>query len=200
MYLSLIDAVSTIVKTYGVDILSGPKFWHILSDSYPFGNKYALKETFKSCLTTGYISKLVAIKGNSKKTKAEIAHIIDSESKINPGKEGEYSAVLYSVAIAIGSCNKKEYSDFINRNNPNPSPSPKPKTKPNTPKPAPNNNQTLSRKERFGIFWFVFSESLYPLAEQYFIRHFIVDGGFSLLFFLWGRASCLCCNSFSLLR
>lgn len=124
MYLSLIDTVSTIVKTYGVDILSGPKFWHILSDSYPFGNEYALKETFKSCLTTGYISNLVAIKGNSKKTKAEIAHIVDSESKINPGKEGEYSAVLYSVAIAIGSCNKKEYSDFINRHNPQPTPNP----------------------------------------------------------------------------
>lgn len=107
MYLSLIDSVSKIVKTYGVDILSDPKFWHILSDSHSFGNEYALKDIFKSCLTTGYISKLVAIKGNSKKTKAEIAHIVDSENKINPGKEKEYSAVLYSIAIAIDSCNKK---------------------------------------------------------------------------------------------
>lgn len=118
MYLSLIDAVSKIVKTYGVDILSDPKFWHILSDSYSFGNEYTLKDTFKSCITTGYISKLVAIKGDSKKTKAEIAHIVDSENKINPGKEKEYSIVLYSVAIAIGSCNKKDYSNFTNRYNP----------------------------------------------------------------------------------
>lgn len=124
MYLSLIDAVSKIVKMYGVDILSDPKFWNILSDSYSFGNEYALKDIFKSCLATGYISKLIAIKGNSKKTKAEIAHIVDSENKINPGKEKEYSAVLYSIAIAIGSCSKKDYSDFINRNNPQTHPTP----------------------------------------------------------------------------
>lgn len=89
MYLSLIDTVSKIVKTYGVDILSDPKFWHILSDSYSFGNEYTLKDTFKSCLSTDYIPKLIAIKGNSKKTKAEIAHIVDSEDKLNPGKEKE---------------------------------------------------------------------------------------------------------------
>lgn len=122
MYLSLIDAVSKIVKTYGVDILSDPKFWHVLSDSYSFGNEYALKDIFKSCLTTGYISKLVAIKGNSKKTKAEIAHIVDSENRINPGKEKEYSAVLYSIAVAIGSCNKKEFVEFCKGyNKPQPS-------------------------------------------------------------------------------
>lgn len=131
MYLSLIDAVSKIVTMYGVDILSDPKFWHILSDSYSFGNEYALKDIFKSCLTTGYISKLVAIKGNSKKTKAEIAHIVDSENKINPSKEKEYSGVLYSVAIAIGSCSKIDYSNFINRNNPQPSSTPN--QNPNTP-------------------------------------------------------------------
>lgn len=122
MYLSLIDTVSKIVKTYGVDILSDPKFWHILSDSYSFGNEYTLKDTFKSCLSTGYVSKLIVIKGNSKKTKAEIAHIVDSENKLNPGKEKEYSAVLYSIAIAIGSCNKKEYVEFCKGyNKPQPS-------------------------------------------------------------------------------
>ena len=121
MYLSLIDAVSKIVKTYGVDILSDPKFWHILSDSYSFGNEYALKDAFKSCLSTGYVSKFIVLKGNSKKTKAEIAHIVASEVKLIPGKEREYSAVLYSIAIAIGSCNKNDYSNFINRNNPQPS-------------------------------------------------------------------------------
>lgn len=139
MYLSLIDTVSKILKTYGADILSDPKFWHILSDSYSFGNEYALKDTFKSCLSTDYISKLIAIKGNSKKTKAEIAHIVDSEDKLNPGKEKEYAAVLYSIAIAIGSCNKKDYSDFINRNNPQSAPAPTPK--PNKPS---NNPKTFS--------------------------------------------------------
>lgn len=111
MYLSLIDAVSKIVKTYGVDILSDTKFWHILSDSFPFGNEYALKDTFKRCLNLGYVSKLVAIKGNTKRTKIEIVNIVDSENKLNPGREKEYSGVLYSVAIAIGSCLKEDYID-----------------------------------------------------------------------------------------
>lgn len=130
MYLSLIDAVSKIVKTYGVDILSDPKFWHILSDSFPFGNEYALKDTFKRFLNLGYVSKLVAIKGNTKRTKTEIVNIVDSENKLNPGREKECSGVLYSVAIAIGTCNKKDYSDFINRNNPQPRPTPKPNRTP----------------------------------------------------------------------
>lgn len=115
MYLSLIDSVSKIVKTYGVDILSDPKFWHILSDSYSFGDEYALKDIFKRCLNIGYVSKLMAIKGNTKRTKIEIARIIDSEKKINPDKEQEYTAVLYSVAVAVGSCTK---NDYLERNQP----------------------------------------------------------------------------------
>lgn len=112
MYLGLIDTVSKIVKTYGIDILSDPKFWHILSDTYAFGNEYALKDSFKRCVANGYISKLITIKGNSKKTKATIAHIVDSEKKLNPGREKEYFAVLYSIAIAIGSCSRKDYSEW----------------------------------------------------------------------------------------
>ena len=156
MYLSLIDTVSKLVKTYGVDILSDPKFWYILSDSYSFGNEYALKDTFKSCLSNGYVSKLIAIKGNSKKTKAQIAQIIDSENKLNTGKEKEYSAVLYSIAIAIGSCNKKEYSDFINRNNLQPGPSPKP-----NPTPKPNNKP---KKYNVSIKEWIFSLTYYILG------------------------------------
>lgn len=146
MYLSLIDTVSKIVDTYGVDIISDSRFWHILSDTYSFGNEYALKKIFKSCLTTGYISKIVSIKGNSKKTNAEITHIIESENKLNPGRESEYAAVLYSVAIAIGSCNKTDYSNFINRNNPRHSPAPS-QTSNSTPQQSPNttpNNQPES--------------------------------------------------------
>lgn len=112
MYLSLIDTVTKIVKSYGVGILSDSKFWHVLTDSYSFASEYSLKDTFKSCITTGYVSRLVYLKGNAKKTKDEISHIVKSESKINPGKEQEYAAVLYSVAIAIGSCTKKDYLDW----------------------------------------------------------------------------------------
>lgn len=128
MYLSLIDTVTQIVKNYGVSILSDPKFWHILTDSYSFGNEYSLRDIFKSCIATDYISRLVALRGNTKKTKDEISHIIKSENKINPGKEHEYAAVLYSITIAIGSCTKKDYTDFITRNNTSPAPNPKPNT------------------------------------------------------------------------
>lgn len=135
MYLSLIDTVTKIVKSYGVDILSDSKFWHVLTDSYSFASEYSLKDTFKSCIATGYVSRLVSLKGNSKKTKDEISHIVKSESKINPGKEQEYAAVLYSVAIAIGTCTKKDYTDSINQNRrkpvtpPIPNPNPGPQSK-----------------------------------------------------------------------
>lgn len=133
MYLSLIDTVTKIVKSYGVGILSDSKFWYVLNDSYSFGSEYTLRDTFKSCIATGYVSRLVSLKGNSKKTKDEISHIVKSESKINPGKEQEYAAALYSIAIAIGSCAKKDYTNFINyKPQTKPSPSPKPKKKPSS--------------------------------------------------------------------
>lgn len=124
MYDKLFDTVSQIVKANGISILSEPKFWHILLDSYSFGNEYVLKDIFKSCLFSGYISKLVSLKGKSKKTKTEITRIVDSENKLNPGKKDEYFAVLYSIAIALGSCSRNDYYDFSNRNNPRPNPKP----------------------------------------------------------------------------
>lgn len=131
MYLSLIDTVNKIVKSYGIGILSDSKFWHVLTDSYSFASEYSLRDVFKSCIAAGYISRLIAIRGNTKKTKDEISNIIKSENKTNPGKAQEYAAVLYSIAIAIGSCNKKDYSDFINRNSPKSGSTPN--TKPKTP-------------------------------------------------------------------
>lgn len=110
MYLSLFDTVTKIVKNYGVSILSDPKFWHILTDSYSFGNEYLLRDIFKSCIAIGYIARLVALRGKTKTTKDEISHIIKSENKLNPGKKQEYAAVLYSVAIAIGTCSNLNYS------------------------------------------------------------------------------------------
>lgn len=112
MYLSLIDTVNKIVKSYGIGILSDSKFWHVLTDSYSFASEYSLRDVFKSCIAAGYISRLIAIRGNTKKTKDEISHIIKSENKTNPGKAQEYAAVLYSIAIAIGSCTKKDYLEW----------------------------------------------------------------------------------------
>lgn len=144
MYLNLIDTVIKIVKKYGVGILSDPKFWHILTDSYSFASEYALRNIFKSCLATGYISRLVAFRGNTKKTKNEISHIIKSENNINPGKEQDYAAVLYSVGIAIGSCTKKDYTDFINQNRPKPITPPIP-----NPNSGPQSNTPLLDKLKF---------------------------------------------------
>lgn len=113
MYLSLIDAVDKIVATYGVDILTGPKFWYILSDVYSFGSEYTLKEVVKRCVDAGYVTGLVVLKGDTGKTEKEISRIVEAEGKAHPGKKKEYAAVLYSVAIAIGSCSKADYEDFL---------------------------------------------------------------------------------------
>lgn len=149
MYLSLIDTVNKIVKSYGIGILSDSKFWHVLTDSYSFASEYSLRDVFKSCIAAGYISRLIALRGNTKKTKDEISHIVKSENKINPGKEQEYAAVLYSIAIAIGSCNKKDYSDSINQNRQ------KPITPPTTnPNSGPISSNSLYNN--FKVFAFVF--------------------------------------------
>lgn len=150
MDLKLKDAVSKIVETNGVDILSTKRFWNILTDSYSFGNEYILKDTFKSCLKKGYISKLVANKGNAKKTKHEIDRIIIIETE----KKREYSEILYIVAIAIGSCNNQDYLDFTNRNTPHTNPTPTPR--PNKPSQKSNKSQPLIWKECLGILVIVF--------------------------------------------
>lgn len=116
MYWTLIETVINIVKNYGADILSDAKFWYILTDSYSFGNEYSLRDVFRNCINTGYVSKLVSLRGNSEKTKMEIKHIVEAENKLKPGKKQEYAAVLFSIAIAISSCTKTDYTDFINPN------------------------------------------------------------------------------------
>lgn len=118
MYWNLIDTVSTIVTTYGIGILSRPQFWYVLTDSYPFASDYSLKSTFKNCIDSGYLSNLIIFKGNYNKTISEIIRLIDHERRVHTDKEQEYAAVLYSIAIAIGSCSKKDYTDFLNQGHP----------------------------------------------------------------------------------
>lgn len=191
MYIKLIDTVDKIVKIYGVGILSAPKFWYILSDSYSFGSEHTLNDVFRSCIATGYVSKLIAIKGNTKKTKAEIVHIVDSENKLNPGKEKEYSAVLYSIAIAIGSCNKKDYYDFINCNNTQPSPTPRPK-----PTPKPNNTPKKYNisKEEWAFSWTYFIIGLtFAFGGTIFLSEFYNDWWLFFIVLITGFAQlCYC--------
>ena len=72
MYLSLIDAVSKIVKTYGVDILSDPKFWQVLSDSYSFGNEYALKTYSKVVWLLVIFLNLLLLRETQRKPKPKL--------------------------------------------------------------------------------------------------------------------------------
>lgn len=92
MYLDLIDVVSTIVRKYGVSILSEPRFWNILSDSYSFALNYSLRDAFKNCINIGYVSQLVSLKGNPKETRKLIQHIADTENHINANNEKELVA------------------------------------------------------------------------------------------------------------
>lgn len=131
MYQKLIDTVSSIVKAHGVGILSDSRFWNILTDSYPFGSDYSLRDTFKKCIAEGYVSEIVSLKGKSQKTIDKIKDVVAKEHKTSPTKDGEYIAILFSVAIAIGSCSKKDYLKLIKGCSPQTKPQPKPTPRPN---------------------------------------------------------------------
>lgn len=111
MYDKLFDAVSQIVKTYGVTIFDDPKFWHILTYTYSFGSDYSPKDTFKECILRGYVSQIVALRTNRKKTISKIEYF-SKDAKKNGLNEGETIASLFSIAIGIGSCSKKDYYNF----------------------------------------------------------------------------------------
>lgn len=125
MYDKLIDTVSNIIKTYGVGILSDSKFWSILTDSYSFASDYSLKDTFKLCITSGYVAQIVALRSKRKKTISEIKSIINSSRKIGVD-ETALAASLFSIAIGIGSCNKKDFQSLFNASNSGSKPAPNP--------------------------------------------------------------------------
>lgn len=108
-YLKLIDSVSTIVKNYGVGILSDSKFWSILTDSYSFAADYTLKDEFRDCISSGKVSSLVSLKGKKKETIDYIRNIVKSDNRKDCQN---LIACLFSIAIALGSCRKSDYSSF----------------------------------------------------------------------------------------
>lgn len=119
MYQKLIDTVSSIVKTHGIGILSENRFWNILTDSYSFGSDYSLRDSFKKCIAEGYVSEIVSLKGKSQKTIDKIKDIVVKEHKISPSKDSEYTAILFSVSIAINSVSRQDYTDYlVNKSNP----------------------------------------------------------------------------------
>lgn len=107
----LIDTVSDIVKIYGISILSGSRFWNILADSYSFKSDYSLRNTFRTCISEGHVEEIVALRGNKDLTIEMIDGILRKEDSIDGSKWDELKIVLYSVAIAVGTC---DYSDCAN--------------------------------------------------------------------------------------
>lgn len=107
--LALIDSVEGIVKQYGADILSDPKFWNILIDSYSFMQEPRLKINFKECIDSGYIKKILSC-NNDRDVKNYISKII-KKCKTNSEKEN-YVGILFSIAIAKGISSRKDYIDY----------------------------------------------------------------------------------------
>lgn len=132
----LVDTVSNIVATYGVGILSNSKFWSILIDSYSFALEHSLKEEFKQCISKGCIATIISLTGNKKKTINYIQQLINTDKRQD---KTDLAACLFSIAIAIGTCNKNDYVDFI-------------KLKPNKApqKPAPSKPQNTQSKRIYG--------------------------------------------------
>lgn len=111
MYEKLFDTVSQIVRTYGVSILDDSKFWNILCDSYSFVYDYSLKDTFKKCISNGYVSRIVALCPGNKKTLDEIEAIL-KEAKNDGLNEEETKATLFSIAIGVGTCTTNDYNNY----------------------------------------------------------------------------------------
>lgn len=112
MYSDLIDVVSSIVNKYGVSILSDPKFWNILSDSYNFASKYSLRDAYKKCISEGHVNQLIKLQGKRRETIKQIGYIIKKYRKIASYKD-DYVSVLFSVAIALNTCTKSDYVDVL---------------------------------------------------------------------------------------
>lgn len=113
VYEALINTVTRIVRRNGEDIITSPKFWHILADSYSFMTEPSLKNAFRAVLKDGAMDQLVAVKGNRKRSIDKIEEIVSSQTTLNGHKEEYLWASLFSVAIALGSCTKTDYEDFL---------------------------------------------------------------------------------------
>lgn len=116
MYDKLFDAVSQIVKTYGVTIFDDPKFWHILTDTYSFGSDYSLRDTFKECITRGYVSQIATLYPNQKKTIAKIKFLSKAAEQNGLNDEVAFP-VLFSIAVGVGTFNRNDFDNYTSPNN-----------------------------------------------------------------------------------
>lgn len=153
MYQKLIDTVCAIVKSHGTSILSEPKFWNILKDSYSFASDYSLRNCFLHCINEGYINECL-----QKGSKKDVLKYIDTLLKKNKNKNSftdiEIASCMFSIAISTGICNRGDYNSFsqrlkgyqTNNSSPQPSSNPKPQSK----------SPGLTMKEKNLLFWVMF--------------------------------------------
>lgn len=118
MYWNFIDTIKKTIDDFGVGIISDSRFWNIVADKYSFASDYSLRNTFKKCLKEGYIQDIASLRGNHAKTVAKISQIIEKLSPNSP-EEPDLTAVLFSIAIGVGTCTKKDYEDFLKKEIPN---------------------------------------------------------------------------------
>lgn len=141
MYSQFIDTVRQVVVNNGAGILIDSRLWNILRDSYSLNSDIGLKKSLRKAIDNGYIAEIANYSGSRKKVCSKIQKVLDIANSNSPGFDSEFTAILFSVAIAKGLCLKSDYSDFISRSNPNPLPVPAPTpTPPRQPNSAPNSN------------------------------------------------------------
>lgn len=116
-YEELIKTVDSIVANHGEEILSSPKFWYILTDTYSFKNNYSLKVVFKKAIAGGYIERIVSVRNEPEAVKTKIRGIISSNGRsADPMNKEELKACLISVAVAVKACPLTEINTFLKTN------------------------------------------------------------------------------------
>lgn len=109
MYQTLVDTVSDILRHHGIDILTEAKFWYVLTDTYPFASDYSLRDMFRRCISKGYVAEIASLKDDRRSTVDMINKIIKQENLSGSPKRDELKAVLYSVAVGLGTCDSLDY-------------------------------------------------------------------------------------------
>lgn len=176
MYTKLIDTVSNIVNTYGIGILSDNKFWSILTDSYNFSSDYTLRDEFKQCIANRNVSTLISLQGNKAKTLKFIKSCVYNHSAQN--NSIETAACLFSIAIAIGSCDISDYNNLFG--NKSQTPAPKPKSNPQTKPQSKSKRKQSKNNSNFGVNVGIILSTIWGIS-------FLVGGTLFYGFFLYDK-------------
>ncbi|MDE6553624.1 MAG: hypothetical protein K2K98_11820 [Muribaculaceae bacterium] len=100
------------MKENGIGILTEPRFWGILTDLYPFAHESKLKDSYKACISKGWVAGIVSLSGDKDSIFEYISRLVEA---YQGSYRKELMTCLFSVAIAIGKCTEMDYAVFINR-------------------------------------------------------------------------------------